>query len=39
MTRPPMSVQAPASGADDATLVRNSDPITAATMKTVPPRR
>ena len=34
-----MPSQAPASGADDARWVRTSDPSTAATMNTVPPRR
>src|SRR5687767_3011302 len=35
----PTSVQAAASGADEATFVSSSEPATAAAMKTVPPRR
>ena len=38
-TRAPTSVHAPASGADDATPVSRSDPVMAAMMNTVPPRR
>ena len=37
--RAPTSVQAPASGAEDAALVSTRAPVIAAMMKTVPPRR
>ncbi len=38
-SRPPMSVQTPARGAEAATLVNRSDPTTAIAMKIEPPRR
>src|SRR6185503_13532792 len=39
MSRLPTSVHAPDNGSDAATLVRSNDPLTAAAMNTVPPRR
>ena len=39
ISRPFMSVHMPASGSDAATVVKSSEPVTAATMKIVPPRR